>query len=232
MANIVNQRPIAIRSFTDEDCHAITPNDLLLQRTKNTIPGVVYGSDDSLTKRQEVLRELEQTWWDMWIVQALPHLVPYKKWKQEHRAMQVGDVVLVLYEKKVGKGIYRLGRVLDTHPDEHGVVRTVTVGMRKIDKREKLLPYVPKPLAEIRLGIQRIAVIWPVEEQVPSDNRVQAREGVPEATLGEGEISPGNPEESSLTLVEPKASDHQEPNGQNVIEISEQNLNSRLSASR
>ena len=75
-------------------------------------------------------------------------------------------------------------------------------------------------------------MIWPVEEQVPSDNRVQAREGVPEATLGEGEISPGNPEESSLTLVEPKASDHQEPNGQNVIEISEQNLNSRLSASR
>jgi len=105
-------------------------------------------------------------------------------------------------------------------------------GARHSVQREKLLPYVPKPLAEIRLGIQRIAVIWPVEEQVPSDNRVQAREGVPEATLGEGEISPGNPEESSLTLVEPKASDHQEPNGQNVIEISEQNLNSRLSASR
>jgi len=211
VANIVNQRPIAVRSFTEEDCHAITPNDLLLQRTKNTIPGVVYGTDDSITKRQEVLRELEQAWWDMWIVQALPHLVPYKKWKQEHRAMQVDDVVLVLYEKKVGKGVYKLGRVLATHPDEHGVVRTVTVGMRKSDKREKLLPYVPKPLAEIQLGIQRIAVIWPVEEQVPSDNRVQEGEDVLEPTLGEGEISPGNPEESSLTLVEPKASDHQKP---------------------
>ena len=171
VANIVNQRPIAVKSFTEEDSHAITPNDLLLQRSKNTVPGVVYGTDDSLTRRQEVIRELEQTWWDMWIVQALPHLVPYKKWRQEHRSMQVGDVVLVLYEKKVGKGTYRLGRVLAVHPDSHGVVRTVTVGMRKQDKREKLIPYVPKPLAEIKLGVQRVAVIWPVEEQLDSNNR-------------------------------------------------------------
>ena len=218
VANIVNQRPIAVRSFTEEDCHAITPNDLLLQRTKNTIPGVMYGTDDSLTRRQEVLQELEQAWWDMWIVQALPHLVPFKKWKLEHRAMQVGDVVLVLYEKKVGKGIYRLGRVLATHPDEHGVVRTVTVGMRKVDKREKLLPYVPKPLSEIRLGIQRIAVIWPVEEQVPSDNRVLARESDLGATLGEGEISPGKPEESHLTLGGPRATEHQQPSVENETE--------------
>jgi len=180
VANIVNQRPIAVKSFTEEDSHAITPNDLLLQRSRNTVPGVVYGTDDSLTRRQEVIRELEQAWWDMWIVQALPHLVPYKKWRQEHRSMQVGDVVLVLYEKKVGKGTYRLGRVLATHPDSHGVVRTVTVGMRKTDKREKLLPYVPKPLAEIKLGVQRVAVIWPVEEQLDSDNREQEDTSVTE----------------------------------------------------
>ena len=93
VANIVNQRPIAIKSFTEEDAHAITPNDLLLQRSKNTVPGVVYGTDNSITRQQEVIRELEQAWWDMWIVQALPHLVPFKKW-----SMRVGDVVLVLYE--------------------------------------------------------------------------------------------------------------------------------------
>ena len=176
VANIVNQRPIAIKSFTEEDAHAITPNDLLLQRSKNTVPGVVYGTDDSLTRRQEVIRELEQTWWDMWIVQALPHLVPFKKWKHEHRSMVVGDVVLVLYEKKVGKGTYRLGRVLAVHPDSHGVVRTVTVGMKKTDKREKALPYVPRALEEIKLGVQRIAVICPVEEQVISDSRTLEEE--------------------------------------------------------
>ena len=169
VANIVNQRPIAIRSFTEEDIHAITPNDLLLQRSKNTVPGVVYGTDDSITKRQEAMRELEDMWWNQWIVQALPHLVPYKRWKTEHRSLCVGDIVLVLYEKKVGKGTYRLGRVTSVHPDSHGVVRTVTVGMRKTDKREKLLPYVAKPLVEVKLGIQRVAVICPVEEQAGLD---------------------------------------------------------------
>ena len=40
ISNIVNQRPIAVRDFTEDDIHAIAPNDLLLQRTKNTIPGI------------------------------------------------------------------------------------------------------------------------------------------------------------------------------------------------
>ena len=30
VANIVNQRPIAVKSLTEEDAHTITPNDLLL----------------------------------------------------------------------------------------------------------------------------------------------------------------------------------------------------------
>ena len=141
-----------------EDFHAITPNDLLLQRSKNTVPGVVYGTDDSITRRQEAMRELEEMWWNMWIVQALPHIVPYKRWKTEHRSLCIGYIVLMLYEKKVGKDTYRLGRVISVHPDSHGVVRTITVGMRRTNKREKLLPYQPKPLVEVK----RVVVICPV----------------------------------------------------------------------
>ena len=45
----------------------------------------------------------------------------------------------------------------------HGTVRTVTVGMR--GKDDGSLSYVPRPLQELKLGVQRIAVIFPVEEQ-------------------------------------------------------------------
>ena len=165
VANIVNQRPIAVRSFDDDDLHAITPNDLLLQRTKNTVPGANYGDNDSLTKRQELMAKIESEWWNQWISKALPHLVPFKRWRTEHRSMKLNDIVLVHHEKKVGKGTYKLGRVLKVHPDKHGVVRTVTVGMRRTDSREPALPYRPKQLEEFRLGIQRLAVICPVEEQ-------------------------------------------------------------------
>ena len=61
VSNIVNQRPIAAHSFTEEEFHAITPNDLLLQRTKNSIPGPTYDPNERLTRHQEVMQELEQT---------------------------------------------------------------------------------------------------------------------------------------------------------------------------
>ena len=172
VANIVNHRPIGVKNFTNDDMEAITPNDLLLGRSRNSVPEVIYSENDNLTRRQEVLQELEQTWWSQWIVQVLPHLVPYKKWRTEHRSVKKGDIVLVLYEKKIGKGIYRLGRVLRTYPDAHDIVRTVTVGVRKRDSREAILPYVAKALEEIDLGVQRIAVICPVEEQQSDEEAI------------------------------------------------------------
>ena len=41
----------------------------------------------------------------------------------------------------------------------------VTVGARKRDKREATLPYKSMPLDEITVGVQRLAVICPIEEQ-------------------------------------------------------------------
>ena len=62
IANILNQRPIAIKSFTEDDIHNITPNFLLLGRSKNTVPGVMYGTDDNISKRQEAMKQLEEVW--------------------------------------------------------------------------------------------------------------------------------------------------------------------------
>ena len=115
-------------------------------------------------------------WWKQWIAQVLPFLVPYKKWKTEHRNVQKRDIVLVLYDKKIKKGEYRLGRVLNVHPDMHGRVRTVTVGLRRRDRRENALPYNPKPLDELTVGVQRLAVICPAEEQSEDDMEIGHRE--------------------------------------------------------
>ena len=64
VADLVNQRPIAIKSFVEDDIHAITPNDLLLGRAKNSVPGPTYNENDNLTRRQEVMSEIETTWWN------------------------------------------------------------------------------------------------------------------------------------------------------------------------
>ena len=90
-------------------------------------------------------------------------MVQYKRWKWEHRNLKRGDIVSVLFDKKIDKAEFKLGRFLQVHFDSNGTVRTVTVGMRGKDPAG---PYVPKALTELKLGVQRVAVICPVEEQI------------------------------------------------------------------
>ena len=63
---------------------------------------------------------------------------------------------------------YRLAKIIETFPDEKGLVRTVRVAYRKRDKREKLLPYKAKPLTEELVAVQRLSVLLPVSEQTSS----------------------------------------------------------------
>ena len=48
--------------------------------------------------------------------------------------------------------------------DHKGLVRTVTVGMRPRDSREKSLPYKSKKLKALRLAVQRLILICPAVE--------------------------------------------------------------------
>ena len=64
-------------------------------------------------RQQQLMKELEDTWWRMWITQALPFFVHYKKWRTVFRNLCVDDIVLVLYDRKVGKADYHLDRILE-----------------------------------------------------------------------------------------------------------------------
>ena len=172
-ANTINQRPLAVRNFSQEDYRSITPNDLLLGRNRLPVqPDNVYGNSDNLTVRLQTIKDMEELWWKQWYTQVFPSLVPFRKWKSVYRNLHIGDIVLVMYASKVAKGDYRLARVTNVHPDHNGMVRTVTVSMRPRDSREKVLskpPYLnPKQAVELVVGVQRLVVILPIEEQ--SDN--------------------------------------------------------------
>ena len=55
--------------------------------------------------------------------------------------------------------------MVQTHPDECGVVRTVTIQLRPRHAKEKAVPYKGKQMTEFPVAVQRLAVIVPVEEQ-------------------------------------------------------------------
>ena len=170
VAKILNSRPIGVRYFTDDNFHAITPNDLLLGRSAGprkeqeaVLPTDIIEVKDP-RQALSAHEELCDRWWAEWSQVAFPLLVPRRRWAKEHRNLCIGDIVLLKYDSKVSKGRYRLARVTQVHPDSVGRVRTVTVGMRPRQAKEKPLPYKPK-ITEFEVGVQRLVVILPIEEQ-------------------------------------------------------------------
>ena len=79
---------------------------------------------------------------------------------------------------KYFKPDYRMGRGMEVQVDNDQLVRTVVVGMRPRDSREKSLPYQSKNLYRVRLPVQRLVVIAPVDE-IPEEMTAE----VPEADV-------------------------------------------------
>ena len=78
-----------------------------------------------------------------------------------------GDIVMMKYSGNISDD-YRLARVLEVYPDSKGLVRTVKVGFRRRDKREKSEEYWKKPLVEEIVAIQRLALLQAVEQPLPT----------------------------------------------------------------
>ena len=176
-ARIVNSRPIGVRNLSEDDFHAITPGDFLLGRAAG--PRTEQEAERALDTHLDpedflsAQSDLTERWWQEWQNVAFPLLTPRRKWTVQHRNMQEGDVVLLKYDKKFSKAKYRLARVSSVFPDDKGTVRTVAVRFRPRDVREDTLPYVAKTPTEMRVGVQRLVVIQPVEEQRTTATKTQ-----------------------------------------------------------
>ena len=106
------------------------------------------------------------------MAQCFPELVPRRKWKTTHRNIQPGDVCHIKYQSKFASPTFRLCRVKSTFPDPEGVVRTCQVVMRprRIGESGKAA-YKHKSPEELEVGVQRLAVLLPVEEQDQWDDK-------------------------------------------------------------
>ena len=166
----INQRPLGVRAHNgaEGEVCVITPHML-------TQGGQVCSSPDheeeqldnhrTLSARMEAVEDAFVLWWRQWMVQVWDSLVPTKKWRTAVRNVEVGDIVLVSYVSKLVKPTWRLGRITDTFPDEHGNVREVTVSTRsRKGKPEPPREYHSKPRDEQRLPVQRISVMVPASE--------------------------------------------------------------------
>ena len=164
----INCRPLGLNSISGESEQEdylcpLTPNQLLLGRTDNDGPVLDYTADDKFTTRLSYVSQVYSCWWERWIKQVLPTLIPVKRWKHKKGNLEIGDVVMMLYPGNI-KCDYRLAKVTDVHPDPKGLVRTVTVSYRKRDSREDAKAYKSKPLVNEKVSVQRLSLLVPVSK--------------------------------------------------------------------
>ena len=78
----------------------------------------------------------------------------------------MGDIVILRYEKKLGPGDFRLGKVLEVYPDEDQMVRTVLLGLRKRrGAHREAANKCEQGLDEVVMAVQRLVVLQAVEDR-------------------------------------------------------------------
>ena len=118
-----------------------------------------------LLQRLEKVTAFTERWWRKWTQDAFPLLAPRARWKQEHRNLQVGDIVLLRTEKKWGPGDFRIARVTQAEPDRQGHVRTVRIMMRDRAKgRGEPLDRAQAVTTEMPIAVQWLTLLLPVDE--------------------------------------------------------------------
>ena len=160
-ADMINSRPIGVL-LAEDDLQPLTPNHLLIgwASSGQVSQELLIDGTDKYCKRTKYVAELSSQWWNLWMSRVFTSLLPFKSWPKRQRNLETGDIVLVEHKVKLGKNSYRMARVVDTHPDNAGLVWRVTLEARP---RGGLLglPYTPKNLERFQMAVQRLVLIHP-----------------------------------------------------------------------
>ncbi|XP_061191724.1 uncharacterized protein LOC133199952 [Saccostrea echinata] len=125
--SILNGRPITRCSDQHVDLEALTPNHLLLMKTKpNLPPGVFVKEHNYCRRRWKQIQYMANLFWKRWTREYLPLLQERHKWFEEKRNFKVGDVVLVV-DSNAPRNSWPMGIIEETLPDDKGFLRQVRV---------------------------------------------------------------------------------------------------------
>ena len=130
---IVNGRPITTESDDPMDKEPLTPNHLLLMRGELCLPADMVTQRDVYRKRWRKVQHLANEFWSRWNKEYLKSLQMRSKWMTERRNLAKNDLVMVM-DERTARGDWPLGRVVETYPDDLGVVRTVLVKTRGAER--------------------------------------------------------------------------------------------------
>ena len=173
-ANLSNERPIGVikTPSADGNFHVLTPNSLLLGRSKNSVPDDTELSLQlKRSDRYQLVQTITSDFWNRWVQQVTPEKIIRQKWHESGRNVKLGDVVL-LHDKSPIKGKYQLGLVETVKESDDKLVRSCSVSYVLPSAKDPAKAYSGGRRIVVSRSIQRLSVILPVEEQSTKVNVV------------------------------------------------------------
>ncbi len=138
ISNSINNLPVAIGNEVDdlENLDLITPNRLRIARNNSRSPVGPLEVTGNLERLLRLKTETFQSWWEAWLVSALPKLMPKPKWFENDKHLKEGDVIIFNKDEGdyKGKGAYQYGMVDKVHTGRDGIIRSVTIKYRNANE--------------------------------------------------------------------------------------------------
>ena len=161
-ANLLNERPIGLLPSPDSLINVLTPNALLLRRSRSSNP-YSYDENTNLRTRSALVTSVVDSFWKNWTMYYAPTLLHQSKWFYEGKEVQVGDIVLVA-DSNILRGDYRLARVTAVNRSKDGLVRRATVSYKNFRSGESVREYRGAKDTQVDRSVQSLSLIVPVSD--------------------------------------------------------------------
>ncbi|KRY10067.1 hypothetical protein T12_5752 [Trichinella patagoniensis] len=134
----INDRPLVLMGDDIAGEAALTPAHFLIGRELSRLLSLsagIYRRDDTsgvnhLIRRWRYQQRLTSQLWKRWKQEYVTTLTTRGRWRKTHQEPKVGDIVLV-HEPSTAWIKWPIGRIIEIHPSEDGVVRSATVKTRQ-----------------------------------------------------------------------------------------------------
>lgn len=124
---ILNSRPITKASNDPNDLEALTPNHLLLLKSKPSLPPGLFDSQELYSRRRwKQVQYMADMFWKRWIREYLPQLQERHKWLHPSRNFTIGEIVLIV-DDSAPRNSWVTGMVIQADEDKFGLVRQVRI---------------------------------------------------------------------------------------------------------
>ncbi|XP_058803796.1 uncharacterized protein LOC131671423 [Phymastichus coffea] len=130
--HMINSRPLTHVSVDPRDKEALTPNHFLLGSSSGYLRLERFESEISNPRKTfEIAQNLAKKFWDRWLREYLPTLLPRKKWHKLTPPLQVGDYVLIV-DFQTPRNVWNKGRITEVFTNNSdNVTRVAKVRVRK-----------------------------------------------------------------------------------------------------